>query len=335
MRPLLAVLALLAVARAEDKIQVERTAEALVVCSPPDQANFLFRAPASFKELPPAEPFRLDLGARKEGASARVRLKISTMGAADATKNPATLAREREKEYREGYPGDFAISGEGARRLVRVEGKQGCRRILLVRDGDRLYELFLDDSPAGSAFAAALDRIAAGFTILEPKGAPAEVRLTPEELKAKMVEHEYYRLKVLKPAGFVQEEVDPDKERGIWLHLRRKDQVGNLCEIKVRVFLARAVRLTTEEKAGKAIERFVNRYADARAPKKPKRTGWRDAKHAFRANMVGKWGKTGLVVHEDYLIVDHNNGRLYEFQVTMWAGQSASSARRSPPSGRS
>ncbi|MHC4932729.1 MAG: hypothetical protein ACYTGV_11130 [Planctomycetota bacterium] len=321
MRHLLVVVVLLSVALAEDKIHVERSEDAVIVRSPADQANFLFRAPASFKENEAQAPFLLDLAAEgAAGERARIRLRITTVVEADSLKNPEELARAREAEYRKGFGGKLEFSGAGVRRLARCAGAGGARSVLLVRDGDRLYELFLEESPAGSSFAPALDELASGFTILAPKGAPAEVRLTPEELKAKVLVHEYYRLQVLKPDGFTQEEVDPDKEKGIWLHLRKKDRYKNLCEIKIRVHLARMVQKTTEERAQAAIDRFARRFENARVPRRPKRTGWKEAKHAFKAEMTGRVEKSGLVVHQDYRIVDHANGRLYEFQITMWAG---------------
>jgi hypothetical protein len=321
MRHLLVVVVLLSVALAEDKIHVERSEDAVIVRSPSDQANFLFRAPPSFKDQAAQAPFLVDLTAEgTSGDRARIRLRITTVAVADSLKNPEELAGAREAEYREGFGGKLEFTGTGVRRVARCSGAGGARSVLLVRDGDRLYELFLEESPAGSSFAPALDELAIGFTILAPKGAPAEVRLTPEELKAKVIAHDYYRLEVLKPGGFSQEEVDPDQEQGIWLRLRRKDQYKNLCEIKIRVHLARTIQKTAEEKAQAAIDNFAKRFENARIPKRPKRTKWKDAKHAFKAEMTGKMEKSGLVVHQDYRIVDHANGRLYEFQVTMWAG---------------
>ncbi|MHC4225270.1 MAG: hypothetical protein ACYSUN_14875, partial [Planctomycetota bacterium] len=163
------MIVLLSVALAEDKIHVERSEDAVIVRSPSDQANFLFRAPASFKERKAQAPFLLDLEA--EGASgerARIRLRITTVGEADSLKNPEELAGARAAEYREGFGGKLEFSGKGARRLARCSGVGGARAVLLVRDGDRLYELFLEESPAGSSFAPALDELATGFTILAP-----------------------------------------------------------------------------------------------------------------------------------------------------------------------
>ena len=149
---------------------------------------------------------------------------------------------------------------------------------------------------------------------------PAEVRLTPEELKAATIEHDYYRLSVLKPEGFFRDEVDPDKEEGIYLALRREDEHRNLCEIRIRVHLGRTLAKTAEDLAREAISKFEGRYEEARVPKRPPRARWRGATHAFRAAMVGTLTRTGLVLHQDYLVLDHENTRVYEIEMTMYAG---------------
>ena len=80
--------------------------------------------------------------------------------------------------------------------------------MLVVFDGAKVYELILEGTGAA---AEAFATIAAGFTILDPKGPPAGAGAepTPEELAPKTFEKNYYRLKVFKPAGFASEPVDP------------------------------------------------------------------------------------------------------------------------------
>jgi len=303
----------------EDEILVERTDEAVIVRSPTAKLNFLFRVPPGFREAAALEPWKIELQATKEAQTARLRLRVGDVTATEGASNPTALARAREQEYCEGY-GKLEVTGEGARRLAKTRGEKGERWVLLVRDGNKLYELFMETEPAGSAFGAVFQTLADGFTLLDPKGAPASVERAPEEIKARTIEHDYYRLKVFKPSGFTQEGVNPDKDKGIWLHLRRVDQYQNLCDIRIRVFLSKTIQKTLQERAQvRGIDRFAGKYHSARVPKKPTRGRWPGAKKSFRLKMVGKL-KSGLVIQEEYRFIEHENDRTYEIQLTTYAG---------------
>jgi len=171
------------------------------------------------------------------------------------------------------------------------------------------------DAPLGRQLAA----VTGGFTILDPKGAPI-AGAEPADLKAGTIEHEYYRLKVFKPTGFAQQEVDPGRDAGIYLHLRREDQYRNRCDIRIRVHLARTMKETPAFQAEKAIERFVNKYQSAKAPKRPRRTSFAGAKNAWKFKMVGKEAKSSSVVEEEWKVIEHENGRVYEIQLTTYGG---------------
>jgi len=114
--------------------------------------------------------------------------------------------------------------------------------------------------------------------------------------------------------------VDPDSDKGIFLHLRRDDKYKNRCDIRIRVHLARALKQSTAAKAQKAIERFTTKYISAKAPKKPRRTSWAGAKNAYKMKMVGKVAKTSSVVQEEWRVIEHENGRVYEIQVVTYGG---------------
>jgi hypothetical protein len=79
------------------------------------------------------------------------------------------------------------------------------------------------------------------------------------------------------------------------------------------------MKQTPAFKAQKAIERFVTKYQSAKAPKKPRRTGFAGAKNAWRFKMVGKT-KTSSVVEEEWRVIEHENGRIYEIQLTTYGG---------------
>ena len=258
----------------------------------------------------------MDLAAARGGETGRIRLRLGQLNAGQARRGLDALVRSKEAEYGRGY-GKLEVSGEAERRLATTAGKEGARAVLVVVDGPRLYELFLDATPADGALAQGLERIAAGFTILDPKGAPA--MLTAGDIsKPATIDHEYYRLSVYKPAGFLQEEVDPDTDKGIFLHLRRVDQHKNRCDIFIRVHLARTMKQTPAFRAQQAIERFTRKYIAARAPKKPKRASWPGAKNAYKLTMVGKLAKTASVVQEEWRVIEHENGRVYEIQMTTY-----------------
>ncbi|MHC4973479.1 MAG: hypothetical protein ACYTG3_14215 [Planctomycetota bacterium] len=319
LRLLTGSLVLLSVALAEDEIRVERQDDAVIVRSPIAQGNFLFRAPPFFKEVEVEEAFAVHLSATRGKATAHIRLRLGQVTAGQARRGIDALVREKEAGYTAGGYGKLNVSGEGARRLAETAGKAGERRlVLVVVDGPRLYELFLDHAPPDTVLEGQLAAVATGFTILDPKGAPI-AGAEPGDLKADTIEHEYYRLKVYKPAGFAQEEVDPERDKGIFLHLRKEDKYRNRCDIRIRVHLARTMKQTPAFKAQKAIERFVTKYQSAKAPKKPRRTGFAGAKNAWRFKMVGKT-KTSSVVEEEWRVIEHENGRIYEIQLTTYGG---------------
>ncbi|MHC4729281.1 MAG: hypothetical protein ACYS6Z_01670 [Planctomycetota bacterium] len=319
LRLLPGLLILLSVALAEDEIRIERQDDAVIVRSPIAQGNFLFRAPPFFKEAEAEEPFAVHLSAKQRNAIAHVRLRLGQVTAGQARRGIDALVREKEAAYTAGY-GKPKISGEGARRVVTTAGKAGMRMVVVVVDGPRLYELFLDHAPSDAVLSRQLEVVARGFTILDPKGAPVGGTPMGDDLEAGTIEHEYYRLTVFKPAGFAQEEVDPERDKGIFLHLRREDRYRNRCDIRIRVHLARAMKKTPAFKAQKAIERFVTRYQSAKAPKKPRRTSFAGAKNAWKFKMVGKEAKTSSVVEEEWRVIEHENGRVYEIQLTTSGG---------------
>ncbi|MHC4957933.1 MAG: hypothetical protein ACYTGN_06115 [Planctomycetota bacterium] len=298
---------------AQEGIKFDRSSEAVIVRSGADHSNFLFRAPAAFRRAEAKAPYLVHLTATRDGAEAHIRLRVAEVAGADRRKAPATLAQAREKEYRGTRKGKLEVKPDGVRAVATLAD----RTVVLVRDGTKLYELFCDGGPA---FKADLAEIADGFTILVPKGAPVVVFRTPEDLKAKTLEHDYYRLKLTKPAGFAQEDVDPDSDNGIWLWLRAEDEERNVCNIRIRVFLAKASKKNAAQRAEDAIRRFDNKYPPARVPKKPKRTRFGGAKEAFKMTMAGRLPKSGIVVQEEVRVVEHTNGRLYEFQLTTYAG---------------
>ena len=201
---------------------------------------------------------------------------------------------------------------------------EGTRRpITLVTE-------LLDDNPFRldfhGHFPPALDRqLALGTlyrqpTILDPKGGPVARTATPEQLKAKELEHGYYRLKLLKPAGFTQELVDPNTDKGIWIHLRCEDEIRNLCNIRIRVHLARTLKQDVTAKATVALNRFAAQYPNARVPKRPKNARWPGSKQALRLKMSGRLTKSGIVIQEEWVFIEHENGRIYEIQMTTYAG---------------
>jgi len=291
------------------------------VRSPSTEGNFLFRAPLGFERVDePTEGYALELTLQRDGAvRARVRLRYGDVAGDELAKPVDELARARESEYRKGgFDTGFEIEGERVRRLVRLSGKEaGDRQVLLVRDGTRLYELLVDRTPACKDD---LDGIARGFTILDAKGAPQIRAALPQDVAAKTLEHDYYHIAVLKPAGFTQEEVDANTDKGIWIHLRRRDERQNQCDIKIRVYLARTVSEDVETLARKAGERFGRQYESAKVPSHPKRMRFPASKQAFQLKMLGKLPRTGLVVQEDYRFIEHENGRLYEIQLTTYGG---------------
>jgi hypothetical protein len=290
----------------------------LLVRSPIEAWNFLFRTPAAFLEQKPEEPFLVDLKAEK----ARIRLRIASLGHADPM-DPDRLAAAREADYRiEGAAG-AAVSGQGARRQVRSHAGERVRTVLLVLDGPRLYELFLDADDEETA--ASLEEVARGFTILDPKGVPEGKGPPPgKELEERVLEDDYRRLEVFKPRGFSANEGNPNEDPGIWMEMRRIDEDRSQCDIRIRSHLKKTLQgQTVEDLARKAIGRFEKAHIDVRAPRTPPRSGWPGASAAYRLKLAGRT-KNGVTVQEDCRLVDHENGRIYEFQVTMYGGAARS-----------
>jgi hypothetical protein len=311
------VLTLVSAAQEPDAITVEDDPDGgVVVRSPMAQANFLFRAPPGFRKGEPPEGFAVALERSGGEGTARIRLRL---GRSDGAA-PDALAKAREAEYRAGY-GDLEVVPQGGRALARTRGEAGARRVLVVVDGSRTYELFLEAAPADSALEKQLDAVAAGFTILDPQGPPPAAATAGDAAAASIIEHEYYRLKVLKPAGFEQLPVDPGADKGIVLLLRREDAERNLCEIRVRVHLASSLKTSPEELAQTSIEAFARKHPPAKVPRRPGRASWPGANAASQFKLAGKM-PSGAVVEEEWRVIDHSNDRVYEVQVTLYAGAS-------------
>jgi hypothetical protein len=308
------LLLLLSAAGAADEILVESDADGVIVRSPVASANFLFRAPKGFRRAEAPEGFAVALEAQMEGGKASIRLRLADLQSGEARGGLDGFVKAREQEYRAGFDGSLGITGGRGRRTAVVEGKDALRLVLVVFDGMRRYELFLEGAPgAGQELAA----VAEGFTILDPKGAPEGGPLLGDA-KAGTIDHEYYRLKLHKPEGFLQQEVDPERDKGIFLHLKREDDEKNRCDIRVRVFLAKAEKEGVEAKAQKRIDDFRGRNETVKGPARAPKGRMAGSNAAFRWKQLGK-GTHGQVVEEEWLILDHQNGRVYEFEVVCYA----------------
>jgi len=307
------LLLLVSAAAAIEEILVETVEDGVIVRSPIAAANFLFRAPEGFKRQDPGEGFAVALAAEKDGAKASIQLRLGDLTATEARAGLDAFVKAHEEEYRTGIGGTLGITGGRGRRTAAIEGKEALRLVLVVFDGPRKYELFLQGAPGDSPLAAQLAAVAEGFTILDPKGAPEGGPLIGDA-KAGTLEHDYYRLKIFKPAGFLQQEVDPDRDKGIYLHLRREDDQKNRCDIRVRVFLAKAEKEGVEEKAQRRIDAFHANHDSVKGPARAKRERMSGSNAAFKFKQLGKTSG-GLVVEEEWLILDHENGRIYEFEV--------------------
>jgi hypothetical protein len=311
------LLLLLSVAGAVDEILVESDADGVIVRSPIASANFLFRAPKGFRRAQAPEGFAVALEAAREGANASIRLRLAELGAGEARAGLDAFVKAREEEYRAGFDGSLGITSGRGRRTAAVERKDALRVVLVVFDGMRRYELFLEGAPgAGQELAA----VAEGFTILDPKGAPEGGPLLADA-KAGTIEHDYYRLKLAKPAGFLQQEVDPERDKGIFLHLKRDDDQKNRCDIRVRVFLAKAEKEGVETKAQRRIDDFRSRSEETKGPERATRSRMAGSNAAFKFKQLGR-STHGQVVEEEWLILDHENGRVYEFEVVCYAAAS-------------
>ena len=269
------------------------------------EGNFLMRLPPGFQPADAAEPWNAVL--QKDRAT--VRLRIDEVG--NQPIDPLSRARAGKIELR----GDG-----GARRTAESRTKETVRILLFVRDGKRFYHLEAsvpaDDDETRKALAAAFEN----FTLLNPKGAPEQAPDDPDKDKAKTLEHDFYKIKVLKPSGFAERPVEPDSDIGIWTHLRRYDgESGDLAEVRIRSHLTRKFKDDPASLANKRMERFRNRYKDVRIPKKPKSWRVRGAKESTQVQMTGRAPKSGVIVRADYRYVQHENGRTYEFEMIVWA----------------
>jgi len=311
------LLLLLSATQAAEEIIVESDADGVIIRSPVAAANFLFRAPAGFKKTDPGEGFALALAAERDGAKATIRLRLADLNATEARAGIDAFVKSHEEEYLAGLGGTLGITGGRGRRTAVIEGKEALRLVLVLFDGPKRYELFLEGAPGDSALAEELAPVAEGFTILDPKGAP-EGGGQIGDAKASTIEHDYYRLKLLKPAGFLQQEVDPDQDKGIFLHLVREDDQKNRCDIFVRVFLAKALKEQVEAKAQRRIDDFRASHETPKGPARAVRGRMPGSNASFRFKQLGRL-PTGQVVEEEWLILDHENGRVYEFQVVCYA----------------
>jgi hypothetical protein len=316
-RQVLSFLLLLSAAPAAEDILVEPQEDGVIVRSPVAAANFLFRTPKGFARADPGEGFQVGLEASDGPAKATIRLRYGDLTPTEARSGLDGFLKNHEEEYRRGLDGQLGVTGGRGRRIAMIEGKEALRIVVVVFDGTRRYELLLDATPRDSALAEQLAAVAEGFTILDPKGAPEGPALAGSE-KAAPLAHDYYRLKLLKPAGFLQQEVDPDQDKGIYLHLRREDEQKNRCDIRVRVFLAKAVKQGAEELAKERIDAFRNKHESPKGPERPKRSGTMDS---FRWKQAGRL-TGGLVVEEERWVLEHENGRMYEFEVVCFGGAS-------------
>ena len=282
------------------------------------EGNFLMRLPGGFVEGDAAAPWAKLL---KKG-DATFRLRIEPVPS-DRSQSPvADLAAPVAKAL-----GGLELEGSGgARRLGRKSEAERTQLALFVRDGKRFY-VALAEFPSGDEAEKEWRDVFEGFTLLDPKGAPEPVKADPEALKAKKLSHSFYKLTILKPARFAERPPDVDGDRGIWKHLRRVDENGDGAEIRVRTHLATASKLRIEDLTAAAMKRFENGYNSTRIPKKPK--GWRvrGGKQGLQVQMAGKAKKTGIVVHADYRAVLHENGRIYEFDIVLFANAKRSYAK--------
>jgi hypothetical protein len=296
---------------------VEPGADGVIVRSPVAAANFLFRTPPGFRKADPGEGFALGLAAEEGGVKASVRLRLGELTATEARAGLDAYVKNHEDEYRAGLQGALGVTGGKGRRIAAIEGKESLRIVLVLFDGPRRYELFLEGAPGDSPLVAQLAAVAEGFTILDPKGAP-ESAAPVGDAKAAPLAHDYYRLKLLKPEGFLQQEVDPEKDPGIYLHLRREDDQKNRCDIFVRVFLAKALKEQADAKAQRRVEEFRQQHETPKGPERATRARWPGANAAFRWKQAGKMPQ-GTVVEEEWLLLDHANGRVYEIEVVCYA----------------
>ena len=294
-----------------DSIKVEPGADAVVVRSPMKEGNFLLRLPAGFTQAAVEKPW----GAVLKKGDAIVRLRIDLLAADQEKKAIADLAKPRA--------GKLALKGKGgARRTGEETADKVVRLSLFVRDGKRFYELEARVPEKDADLQKLLREALENFTLLNPKGAPEPLTVDPDAGKAKKLTHGFYKIEILKPAGFSSREPNPDDDRGIWTHLRRNDVEGSACEIWVRSHLSIKFPKSAEDLCTERMQRFSNRYKDVRAPKKPKRWKTKGGKEGYQAQMSARAPKTGIIVRADYRYVEHGNGRTYEIEMILWGNAS-------------
>ncbi len=301
-------------------VRLEKDGADWVVSSPMADGNFLFRVPGDFRraKAPAGEAVHLTTG--DETAGARISLRIHRVGADKAAKGaPAAARGEKLLAMGAAGAGEPSWEGERDRSLATLEYREGSvdalRFALCLADGDRLYVLTLDCWPRDHALLDDLRAIAHGFSLLETKGLPPAPD-KPASGKPEWIAHAYYRLNLMRPAGFATKKVDPAADKGIYLHLRRVDEQKNVCDIRVRVLLKKTVKQKTAARAQMRIDVFANKYPGAKVPRKPKRARWPGADEAYRFKLAGKT-KT-FVFTEEWRLIEHGNGRLYEIQMTMY-----------------
>lgn len=317
-------LCLILLSAAADELHVEADGEGLIARSPADQGNFLFRLPKGYRRVDPPEGWQLAFETPAEPPRGAVRLRYAPLEAAEVGRGLGELASARTLAHRKelGAKGEPRIEGGGARRRALLEGKLGdagvSRIVLYVRDADRIYELVLDETPPGTERGTELSALADGFTILEPHALPQETAATGD-VKARELSHDFYRVTLLKPEGFAEETVDPEREPGLIFSFRRRDAQNNLATIRVHAFLARTSEKTAAERAQAALDSFFQRHPEGKGPRKATRSGYAGAKDALRWQATAKQGTSMIVFQEDRLILEHGNGWIYEIEVVTFA----------------
>ena len=88
-------LLLLSAAYADDEITVDRSSDGVIVRSPVDQGNFLFRTGPAFVEAEIPDEFLVHLTAERDGATAAILLQIVQPGAAEARMDLKAMATHR------------------------------------------------------------------------------------------------------------------------------------------------------------------------------------------------------------------------------------------------
>ena len=333
--PLLLLWSVSAAEEDTDAVSYERDGAWLVVRSAPDRRNFLFRIPAVFERVAEAKPPALvQLEAHAKTDRAVVRLQMSRLGSADLGRDMGEMVGSSYKSYQQGYenPTEPQITGEDERRILTFTGLAGGirqrRTVLLMRNGEDLYQLFMDAVPADSALDKQMRKMAEAFTVLDVKEPPV-IKRTPKkgDFKKKTLSHDYYRIKLLKPEGFVAEAVDARSNPGLVFQFRGEDAEGNACIMRVRVHLAAPMKrqgMSAATFARQGLDRFTKKHKDVRGPKSLKKTSTMGAKEAYKFSLSGRHPRGNTPVREEWRVLEHPNGRIYEFQVTSYLGAARS-----------